>query len=220
MNNKKKKILLISLSVLAVLLVLGIVLIFLLVPKELTANNYFKSLTNSNHTKQVQITKIEENNVLLYEKTETMFISGKKVYHKIETKTLSQSSETDYDLTVEEFYYFNNLIYYFENNEWKTSEFNLNNQLKSYNFKTEYFSLLNFDKKIEETGSLTGEIKNENVKDVFGSNSNLKDVSLSILVNKKVKVQSYSILGLNETNKNVSILSTYSYEQENVTLPI
>ena len=220
MKKSNKKIILICLSVLAVLLVLGITLTAILIPKELTASKYFSSLTNSNHTKQVQQTVIFENNITLYEKTETMIISGGKVYHKIIEKTLSQNSLETYETEETEYYYAKNKIYYFENNEWKTADFNLNNQLKRYNFKEQYFSLLTFDKEIEQVGQLTGDIKNENIKNVFGENSNLQNANLEIEVNNKVKILGYKITAINASQQNVEILSTYTYATESVTLPV
>ena len=220
MKKSNKKIILICLSVLAVLLVLGITLTAILITKELTASKYFASLTNSNHTKQVQQTVIFENNITLYEKTETMIISGGKVYHKIIEKTLSQNSLETYETEETEYYYAKNKIYYFENNEWKTADFNLNNQLKRYNFKEQYFSLLTFDKEIAQVGQLTGDIKNENIKNVFGENSNFQNANLEIEVNNKVKILGYKITAINASQQNVEILSTYTYATESVTLPV
>lgn len=215
----KNKPLIISISIIAFVLLVGIVLAIVLIPTKITANHYFKSLTTSNHTKQIQTTLIIENNTVLYEKTETMVLNGGKIYHKIETKTISQLN-SDYDQSTEEFYYANNKIYYFENNQWKTSDFNLNNQLNSYNLKSEYFNTLIFDKKIKETGNLTGEVKPEHIKEVFGTSSNLKSASLKISVNNHIKAISCKISGLNQTNKYVEIVNSYSYNKETVTLPI
>ena len=72
-----------------ILLVLIITMIFVFGTNKITEQTYFNSLKNSGFTKHIQTTEITENNIIVYQKTETMVKDGKNTYHKIEEKTLS-----------------------------------------------------------------------------------------------------------------------------------
>lgn len=219
MKGKTKKNLKIILPILITFLALIVVLLVILIPKEISQNNYFKSLTNSNFTKQVQNTTIKEDGLIVYEKIETIIFDAKKVYHKIEEKTLSLEPSKLYDEVTTEYYYSNDKMYYFEENAWKTQDFNIQNSLKTYSLKTEYFETLEFDKEVQIEGTLTGSVKNENVNDLFKSETNFKDANITIIVNKNFKVQSCDIYAKTANDRDVTIINTFTYNIESVILP-
>ena len=215
-TNKKLKIILpVAISFLALL----VVLLVILIPKPISQNNYFNSLSKSNFTKQVQNTTIKENETLVYEKIETIVFDGEKVYHKIEEKTISSSPSKLYDEITTEYFYTKSKMYYFEENTWKMQDFNIQNSLKTYNLKTEYFVSFTFDKEIETQGTLSGIVKNENINDVFNSETNFKDALITIIVNKNFKINSCEITAKTAANRDVLITNEFTYNQEKVILP-
>ena len=215
--KKKTKALKLTL-VISVLLIIGLV-VFLVIPKEITERNYFNAIKNG-FTKQVQQTQILENNYIVYEKTEMLVIDNNKAYHKITTKTLATSGDELYEIKETEYYYFENKIYYKSNNVWNIEEFKVNENLKEYNFKSEYFDNLNYDKQITEFGTLTANIKNENIKDVFNEENNFTNVSLEIIVNINFKIQELNFVGKTEFNRDFVINNLFTHNTESVTLPI
>jgi len=219
MKEKTKQKLKIILPIIISFVALIVVLLVILIPKEINQNNYFNSFTKSNFTKQVQNTTIKEAETIVYEKIETIVFEGEKVYHKIEEKTLSLLPSKQYDEVTTEYFYTSNKMYYFEENIWKTQDFNIKSSLKTYNLKTEFFITLEFDKKIEEKGFLTGHIKDENINEVFNSETNFKDANIIITVNKNFKIQSCNINAKTATNRDVLINNIYTYNKENITLP-
>lgn len=218
-RRKSNKLKIILPVIIAIILAISVVLLVILIPKKITANNYFNALYNSNHTKQVQSTTITESDVVVYEKIETVVIDGDKTYHKIEEKRLSSTNNL-YDILTTEFYYDNNAMYYFEDNIWKTTEFNLEDNLKHYNLKTEYFEIYTFDEEIISVGTFNGNVLNDKVNLLFGVNVNYTNVNIIITVNENFKVKSCNIIANTQSNKNVLITNEYSYNQETVNLPI
>lgn len=219
MTEKTKKSIKIILPIIVgVVLILSFLLI-LLIPKQITAKTYFSSLTNSNFTKQTQQTTLLENDNLVYEKLETMIFNKNNVYHKIEEKVLSSSPLNTYDITINEYYYTKDKIYYKENNVWKTEDFVVKENIKTYSLKTNYFENLQFDKKFEEIGILTGKILDENVNTVFNTEVNYTNVLFTIKINNKLKINECQITALTSLNRNVNIINTYSYNTEQVILP-
>jgi len=217
--TKKNKLKIILPIVVSALVVLLTVLLIVLLPNEISQNTYFNSLSNSNFTKQVQYTTITENQIIVYEKLETIIFDNKKVYHKIEEKRLSSNPNTLYEEVLTEYYYSKDKIYYFEDNIWKTNDFNLKDNLKTYSLKTDYFTTLEFDKDFKEIGILSGNIKDENVNNVLNSETNFNNASLIIKLNKKFKITDCSITAKTATNRDVLITNTFTYNQEAVILP-
>lgn len=215
-NNKKIKIILPSIILLAIL---AVVLVVVLIPKSLTPQDYFNSLQNSNYTKQVQLTTITEDNVLVYQKRETVVYGNNCIYHNIEEKSISASAGELYDEVESEYYYTNSKIYYKENDVWKSQDFNYNNNLKKYNLKTEFFVTFEFDKKIETQGTFNGQIKDQNANDALASENNYTSVGISIVINASRQVQNCSIGAKTQANRDVLIFNTFTYNQEFVTLP-
>lgn len=219
MTGKTKKSIKIILPIIVgVVLILSFLLI-LLIPKQITAKTYFSSLTNSNFTKQTQQTTLLENDNLVYEKLETIIFNKNNVYHKIEEKILSSSPNSSYEIVTTEYYYSKNKIYYKENDVWETKDFVVNENIKTYSLKTNYFENIQFDKKYEEIGILTGKILNENVNTVFNAEVNYTNVLFTIKINKKLKINECEITALTSSYRNVNITNTYYYNTEQVILP-
>lgn len=217
MKNRRKRIIVIS--SLSIALILAIVFAIIFIPKSITENSYFNSLSRSNFTKQLQTSKIVDNDEVIYEKNEIIVFEKEKAYHKIEEKVVSNDINKDYETRVSEYYYTKNKIYYYEDNVWKTADFNVLENLKTYSLKKEYFSSLTFDKKIESTGTLQGNIKDENVKEVFNSEIDYHSASIEILIDKNGKVQNVNISALTQNERNVTIENQYFYNNETVSLP-
>lgn len=219
MKATTKRRLKIYLPILLAIVLVGVIIAIILLNNKVTAKDYFNALRNSNYTKQVQHTTIIDNDLLIYEKVETIIFDSGKVYHKIEEKQLSEDVGTDYDLTITEFYYSQDKMYYFENNVWKEEDFKISNKLKTYYLQTDYFSALSFDKKIESEGRLQGKIKNDSVQKIV-SGSDLTNMNLTIVVNKKFDIQKFDITAKTTTNRDVKIENIYSYSKELVNLPV
>lgn len=217
MTNKTKGNLKIILPI--ILIILLIITAILVIPKGISEKNYFNSLASSNYTKQEQITTIIENDHVIYEKVELVVIDGKNVYHKITEKQISDESEL-YDEKEIEFYYSNDYMYYFKDDEWKTMEFNVKNALKTYSFKKDYFINIAFDKKIEDQGILEGLVKDENVDDAFNSETEFHSASLKLIVNKNFKIQKCDIKAKTAKNRDVTVKNIFTYNDEEVVLPI
>lgn len=213
-DNKKLKIIL---PILALILLLTVVII-LIVPKGISSSNYFKSLANSNYTRQEQITTITENEIIVFEKKEIIVFDGEYIYHKITEKQISSGVELYEEITTE-FYYDSEYMYYFENNEWKSTEYNVKEGLKTYSLKKKYFITLTFDKKVEEQGVLEGLINDENIDDAFNSETQFHSASLKLIVDKNFKVQECNINAKTSKNRDVSVNNIFTYNEEKVVLP-
>lgn len=217
--TKNKKITSIVLAgILAI--ILTIILVIILIPKEINQNNYFNSLVNSKYTKLVQTTSITEENIEAYKKVETLVIQGEKIYHKIYEKKISEEINKEFDEISIEYYYTKNEIYFLDNNVWKTEEFKSKNYLKKYSLKSDYFVSFEFDKEVQINGILTGIIKDECIDEVFSSETDFKDASIQITVDKNFKVQSFDICAKTLLNRDVSVNNKFTYAIENVLLPI
>ncbi len=219
MSSRTKRILRIYLPIAIVVILIAGLIAFLLLRNTVKAKDYFNALSGSNHTKQVQTTTIKDGETLIYEKIETIVFDGSNVYHKIDEKQLSADFDKDYDQTITEFYYSKNKIYYFEDNIWKEEDFSVSSRLKTYRLNTDYFSTLKFNKKIEKEGVLQGNIKDDCVEKVV-SGIDLKDMSLTIIINKQLKVQKFDILAKTQTNRDVEIKNVYTYFNETVNMPV
>lgn len=215
MKNKTKKRLV---TIIPILMVLIISLALVFGTNKITEQTYFNSIKRFEYSKHIQTTTITERETLVYQKIEIMVRDGKNAYHKIEEKTLS-TSEEHFETTITEFYYSSSKMYYKQNDKWQTIDFKLKNQLITYNFKKEYFETINFDEKIEQEGSLQGKLKDENVKDVFGEESQKQNVCITIKINKNLKVQTF-IIASQLNARNVYIENIYSYDKQTVVLPI
>ena len=84
MKTKKYKNLKILLPIILIIFVVLVLTMCFVLPKPITEKTYFKSVENSNYTKQIQQTSIKEDNIILYEKNETVVFDKGKIYHKIE----------------------------------------------------------------------------------------------------------------------------------------
>ena len=203
----------------AITVILAIVIVaIILLNNKITAKDYFNALSQSNFTKQVQNTTIFEEDLLVYEKVETIIRSGENVYHKIEEKQISEQVGVEYDLNVSEFYYSKDKMYYFEDNVWKTQDFTISTKLKTYFLQTDYFSTLEFTKKVETEGRLKGNIKDSAVNKIV-SDTSLNNMSVLIVVNKNFNVKKFEITAKTTTGRDVLISNVYTYNTETVTLP-
>ena len=220
MKTKKYKNLKILLPIILIIFVVLVLTMCFVLPKPITEKTYFKSVENSNYTKQIQQTSIKEDNIILYEKNETVVFDKGKIYHKIEEKVLSSSNNEDYEELTLEFYYDNNYIYYYHENEWKVENFNFKEKLQKYNFKNEYFSSINYDKEFENTGVLLAIVNDNNIQDILNKNVNYKNLNLIITINNLRKIEGLNFECQNSLNQNVIILNSYSYENEVVNLPL
>lgn len=216
MNKSKKLKIIIPISIL--LIVFVVVLALILIPKEISQQNYFHSLT-SNYTKQIQNTTITEGDVLVYEKIETMVFDEDKIYHKVQEKSISASPNVLYDEIVAEYYYTSNKMYYKQNDVWLYQDFDIKSKLKTYNLKDEYFKTFEFDKEFDTLGEFKGNIKDQNVNDVFNSETNFTNVCISIVVNKNMQVQTCNITAKTQASRDVVINNTFSYNSQSVILP-
>ena len=216
MTNKKKRHLKIILPIVALLLI--VLIIILLIPKGIHEKNYFNALRNSNYTKQEQLTTITEGELVVYEKLETIVFDGENIYHKITEKKISSGTEMYEEIAVE-LYYNKTSMYYYENEQWKTVEFNVKNSLKTYNLKKEYFTTISFDKKVEEQGILEGYVKDECVNDAFNSETQFHSAHLKLIVNKNFKVQECNIQAKTSSNRDVKVNNVFTYNNEVVILP-
>jgi len=200
-------------------ILIGIIIALFVFRNKITAKDYFDSLNKSNYTKQIQTTTIFDEDNMLYQKIETIIFDGEKVYHQISEKQISSDVNVEYEQTITDIYYSKNKMYYFEDNIWKTEDFIISQRLKTYQLKTNYFSSLKFNNKFKTEGVLHGAVKNDFVNQIVAG-SNLKNMSLSIVVNKDFKVQKFNINALTNNNRNVEIKNVYSYNKEIVNLPI
>jgi len=200
-------------------ILIGIIIALFVFRNKSTAKDYFDSLNKSNYTKQIQTTTIFDEDNMLYQKIETIIFDGEKVYHQISEKQISSDVNVEYEQTITDIYYSKNKMYYFEDNIWKTEDFIISQRLKTYQLKTNYFSSLKFNNKFKTEGVLHGAVKNDFVNQIVAG-SNLKNMSLSIVVNKDFKVQKFNINALTNNNRNVEIKNVYSYNKEIVNLPI
>lgn len=215
MKSKIKKRLV---TIVPILLIFVVVMFFALGLHSVSAQTYFNSLNNSGFTKHIQSTQITESDILVYQKTETIIYSGKNAYHMVEEKTFSEG-ENQYNTEVFEYYYSQAKMYYRQNGTWQAVDFKLKNQLISYNFSQEYFASITFDKEIEVEGTLQGTLHDQNIKDVFGEESQMQNVDITIKINKNLKVQSFEITAI-LNNRNVQIQNNYTYNKQIVNLPI
>lgn len=218
-SNIKRKLKVILPIIFSIIVVASIVIVILLINK-VTAKDYFNALNNSNYTKQVQTTTMTENNQIVYEKVETILIEGEKIYHKIEEKQLDSGLVQQYEITITEFYYSSNKIYYFENNEWKMQDFEVSKHLKYYNLRTEYFENIRFDKKVKVEGNLSGDIKDSYAGSVLTDQANLKNVSVLMTVDKDFNIQKFNIQAKTVNDRDVTIKNVFTYNYESVNLPI
>lgn len=217
--TKNKKITSIVLAgILAI--ILTIILVIILIPKEINQNNYFNSLVNSKYTKLVQTTSITEENIEAYKKVETLVIQGDKIYHKIYEKKISEDINKEFDEITVEYYYTKNEIYFLDNNVWKTEEFKSKNYLKKYSLKSDYFVSFEYDKEIGSQGVLTGIIKDENINDVFNSETHFNSANISIVVDKNFNIQTCNITAKTLQDRDVAISNVFTYNKEIVEVPI
>ena len=219
MSSQTKRRLKIYLPIAISLLIIVAVIVIILLSNKITAKDYFNAVNTPNYSKQLQTTTITENDVLIYEKIETIIFDGDNVYHQIKEKTVSADINKDFDETTTEFYYSKDKMYYFENNVWNVEDFTLSEKLKTYDLKTEYFETLEFNKKIETEGCLKGKLKDGSVAKVF-SGLDYTNANLVIIVNKDLKVQKFNINAKTSSNRDVKIENVYTYSNENVVLPI
>ena len=219
MSSRTKRILRIYLPITLVVIIIAVLIAFFLLRNTIKAKDYFDALNGSNYTKQVQTTTIKDNNTLIYEKIETIVFDGDNVYHRIEEKQLSENVDADYEQTITEFYYSKNKMYYFEDNIWKAEDFTVSKRLKTYYLKTDYFSTIKFNKKIEKEGKLQGNIKDD-CADKIVTGSDLKNMSLIIIVNKKFDVQKFDITANTQSGRDVEIKNVYTYLDETVVMPV
>lgn len=197
----------------------GVILLVFLLMNKVTAKDYFNALQESNYTKQVQQINIVEGGVLVYEKVETIVLDNNNVYHKIYERKLSSDPNVDYDETTTEFYYSQTTMFYFENNVWKSKEFNISEKTHRYVLRSDYFSNFEFQKEIESEGVLKGQIKNDKTKHIVDI-KNLKDMTVSLIVNKDFQIKNFEIKATTDSNRNLIILNTYSYLNETVNMPV
>lgn len=207
------------LPIMTAVLLIGVVIMVVLLANRVTAKDYFNALSKSQYSKQVQHTKIVENEMLIYEKLETIIFDGDNVYHSIYEKKLSADIEKDFEEINSEFYYSKTNMYYFEEGVWKSENFNISEKVKRYYLQTDYFSSFDFQKKIENEGKLFGSIKNDKVANVVGG-INLKDMSLTLVVNKKFEIKTFEIQAKTLDERNISIINTYTYNNEEVNMPV
>lgn len=205
--------------ILAAVLIVAAIIAIILLSNRITAKDYFDALRHSNYTKQVQHTTIMDGELLVYEKVETIIFEGENAYHKIEEKQISSDLNKDYDESTSEFYYSKDKMYYFDEGVWKQETFTISNKLKSYYLQTDYFSSLEFNKKVETEGFLKGNLKNASIKKVVNS-EDITNVSLEIVVNKNFDVQQFVITGKTLSMRDVLIQNVYTYNTETVTLPV
>ena len=216
-KNKKRLYKILPVSLIIVIIV---AIIIIVIPKSISQKNYYNSLARANYTKLVQNTLITENQITAYEKVETIIVQNHKIYHKIYEKRLSSSQDADYDEIVVEYYYANDKMYYFEDNEWKITPFNFKDNLKTYELKDEYFVSYNFDKEVELVGKFTAAIKDENINDVFQSETNFKNAEINIVVDKDFKIQSCTVTANTQNDRDVLVENSFTYNQEVVELPV
>lgn len=220
MKTTIKRKLKIYLPILVAIILIGVIIAVILLKNNITAKDYFDALSKTNYTKQVQHTTITDGETLIYEKTETIIFDADKGYHKIVEKQKSAQLGVDFDITTTEVYYHKDTMYYFDNNVWKSEEFSISEQLKTYFLKTDYFKTLSFDEQVKTQGKLQGTVKDEHITKIV-SGTSLKDMSLEIVVNKNFEVQIFNISAKTPTtNRDVKIENTYTYQKEVVNLPV
>lgn len=216
MTTKRK--LLIILPIASILLV-AIVSAIIFFSLRVTENDYFKSIQSLDFVTKVHTTTIKEGEFVVYEKKETLTFDGSKAHHEIYEKKISNSLNQMYDETFVEYFYQDNKMYYLENDIWKEKDFNLKNNIKTYQFKNMHFSSFDFDKKFETVGTFNGNIKNEYSKTIFGNQTNYKDAKLTIIVDKDFSLQSFVVVAKTDNNRDVLISGEYDYTPKNITIP-
>lgn len=213
---KKSKLLAILIPCIAVLLAV-VVLVVILLMNRITANNYFEALNESPYSKLVQTTSITEDEIVVYEKIETIIKVNGNIYHKIVEKEISDSVDEMYSTTTNEYYYTSDTMYYLSNGEWKTKKVD-EQLLNTYNLEKAYFETITFDKKVKETGTLEGKLLADYVDDAISA-QNLNNVALKIIVDKDFNVQEFLVNAKMSSGRDVKIQNVYTYNEESITLP-
>lgn len=213
----KKNKLKIYLPILA-LVIIGILLFLIIKPEPITEKTYFRALANVNCTKQVQVVEMHESGVLLYQKTEVIIFGGNAIKHEITQKTIDFNGDEDYIIEVQTYYYSNGKMYYQENGEWKNCDFNINDNLYRYHFDASQFNEFTFDEEITNDNSFNGKLKNESVKSAINLD-NASNVSVTIKINNNLNLQNFSYSATLSSGRSYSLVSNYTYNQENVTMP-
>lgn len=201
------------------ILISAVIMTLILLPKEITAQTYYDSLVNSNYTKHEQITTVVDGDNVVYEKVETLVFDGDNIYHKITEKTLSLDINKYFDETINEYYYSKEKMYFKDGDVWNIKDFNIEENLKIYNLKDDYFDNYTFEKNIISEGNFKGALNNDNIDDVFLYESGMINAIVNITIDFDLNIKHLNITAKTDKNLEVMIKNIYTYNKNQVKLP-
>ena len=175
---------------------------------------YFSKHVNSieNYRYYVISEEIYNNELLLYKNEKNVYLDGEKMRIVLKTSEINpiESSEL-YNESQEEFYKKGTDLYYKENDEWKIKKVE-DNEAIGFDLKKSLFS--DYEISTKNKNVFVGELKENSIKEFLGfSLTNVSNVTLSIEINKKDKVEKVSLEYV-ESNGNkaaISIKVGYQY---------
>lgn len=171
--------------------------------------------------KSYVITKqIYNDSLLLYENKKSTYIDNNKYLIEVKEKKLDNiDSDNLYLENTERFYREGEKFYYYEDNDWKVKEVEVNDSI-GINIEKQYFD--SYETKEENNlYFFEGSLKKEAINDFFGTSLNdVDNMKFGVEINSNGKVKSLALGYIGKNGNSIKIVVDFEYSSSvKFTLP-
>lgn len=174
---------------------------------------YFSKHVNSieNYRYYVISEEIYNNELLLYKNDKNVYLDGEKIRMVLKTKEINSiDQEGLYSENEEEFYKKGTDFYYKEDGKWKIKQVEDNESI-GFDLKKSLFSTYKITTKTKNV--FVGELKENSINEFLGfSLENVSNMTLSIEINNKDKVEKVSLEYIESNGNKVVVSIKVGYE--------
>lgn len=199
------------------LLVIGCLFIFGGCKKEESLKfSYFESaINNIDNYKSYNVSQeIYSDDLLLYDLDKNVYLYDGKYKMVVNTKEINDySSSSLYSVIEEEYYFYENNIYYKESDVWKVREGENSELGVELSISEDFFESYNI-KEENNDRFLTGVLKKDKINEFLGVDiSSSNNVVFSVIISNKDRVKEIKLEYLTVNNNKVSIVMSIDYSQ-------